>query len=226
MKDSLIQPETKILPTLNPKCILCFNLGHFFSFREQVQGTKPKPLGPSKYFHFEHMGEKFSVIGGMIGGSLSLLALENALAAGAKSFIALGTAGWIEDSPWEAGAIFQVKNAWDRTGMGQELGLEVMGQAHPRLPIPAANLVSVAHFYDLSPSKLKEYRDWGAQMIDMEMALCIHFCQSLGISLQPVLILTDGMKKDQWEDQRFEPHIIECLQKSFELILEIVQGFS
>ncbi len=219
MQKSLILPDPKGFPSLQKKVICFASLGHFFGFKDFVSGGKAKAFGPSKTFSYTNGTEQISVIGGLIGGGLTLLGLENAMAAGSEDFTFFGTAGFIGSGQWEVGGLVSPKSAWDETGIASKIGVATKGEFDLLPNVKSSQgMVSVPHFYAMTPEKLAHYRSLGADLVDMEVALANLFLKSKGFGLKALVQITDGFDGERWLDKRAETFAEVSLDVAFGLL--------
>ncbi|MDX2471465.1 MAG: hypothetical protein QNL04_12905 [SAR324 cluster bacterium] len=219
MQKSLILPNPSDFPALQSKVICFASLGHFFGFKDFVEGSKVKSFGPSKNFTYSGGGLQISVIGGLIGAGLTMLALENAIAAGGTDFTFFGTAGFIGQGDWEAGKLVSPQKSWDETGIAGKVGIATLDAFEPISGVEACSgMVSVPHFYAMTPEKLALYRGLGADLVDMEVALANLFLRSKGFGLKALIQITDGFDGEIWLDKRAETFQQADLEKAFSIL--------
>ncbi len=217
MQNSLINPEKHLLPPLTAKVVLCFSLGYFYNLKKHWQGSKVKAFGPSKCFRCLVAGTEITVLGGMLGAGLALLAGENALAAGGKEFISLGTAGWIGAEDWRPGRLVTSHQGIDQSGLAHELGLQPKVDFTPWPDLPPYPLVTVGHAYALTPNRLTHYQSLGASLIEMELAVLGALFRQNNLSLTPLLVLSDGVRQGKWVDCRQSKQTEEGIQQAIQL---------
>ena len=173
--------------------------GHFYLFHEFVQGSKIKSFGPVKRFNFESGEKRVSVLGGMIGAPLALMTLENAVASGAKEFLAFGTAGLLKEPTPGVPILFSPAWGIDETSLVLNYG-GVAGRTglNPFEDLRVEEgLVSVNSPYLLNRDKLRDYLENDIAYIDMEMVPLAYLARERGCRLFPLLLISDRIEKDE-----------------------------
>ncbi len=172
-------------------------------FHEKINGSKIKSYGLAKRFSFEKSGVTYSVLGGMVGAPVAAIIVENALASGAESFKAFGTAGWIGKTTCETGSLMAPRTGKDETGMVKDYGGEsdVVSFNSLNSPTSCHGIVSVNSFYRLTREKVINYRKQQIEMIDMEAAPLHYIITKAGGKFSPIFVVSDYVDNNyHWTD--------------------------
>lgn len=200
---SLIQPEMFDLPELTQTVLLFFNLGHFKRFHARVDGGGIRNFGPARQFQYNGATAEITVLGGMIGAPLAAIVTEMALAAGAETIYAFGSAGSTGRTALVPGELVIPQIGYDETGMCRDYEDRSDFQTiKPCFDVrPCRAIVTVNSFFRLTPLKVESYRKANIELIDMEAAPLNCIVTRRNKCFSPLFFISDRVSDDyRWEN--------------------------
>jgi len=197
LHNRIIQPQDFQFPELEEILFLFFNLEHFYMFKNLVDGGKVRSFGPSRRFKFTWKGITAVAVGGVIGASLAVFILENAIFRGAKKIIAFGTVGWISLQNQKIGALVSPKQTIDQTGLSNSYHLSATNKMAdwPNV-INCGTLLSINSIFCHTHSDIQNYRSQGIELLDMESAALNAIIPTLGGHFSLLCVISDRIEPD------------------------------
>ena len=198
-------------------CLICYDprvLRTFFAETEVCQRKWPLSSRESRNIWDVTLpgGGRANLMCLEIGASLTVFVIEILVSCGAKYFFSVGSAGWLKTEKAEK-EILIVEKAFIDEGVSRcygfandscpagPRGLSALREACNILKEPyqeVASWTTEAPFRE-TPSRIRGFRELGAQIVEMEASAAYTVAQFLGVEAASLCYISDRDEGGQWK---------------------------